>query len=241
MRVRWEERGDIERGGMWEEDRQTRTIFKGTNQKTGKVKVFKLGGPTRPSSDTHDDHIATLIMIHICIVWFEHDSGANTSLQTIHIVEAWLLSYCTIRIMNHAIKVRTAWIAIWFAMVIMGIWTGLGRPTQLENPNFFTFHFSSPWSSFPFICLLLTFLLPHYLLTHLVHLSSSLLCASDSRLLCNVLRCLSVLYWALASIVYMFNMSKPKREVDITWNYCESIPPNRQVKCKFYSHAYGVA
>jgi len=32
-------------------------------------------------------------------------------------------------------------------------------------------------------------------------------------------------------------MSKSKREVDITWNYCDSVPPNRlQVKCKFCSH-----
>jgi len=32
-------------------------------------------------------------------------------------------------------------------------------------------------------------------------------------------------------------MSKSRREVDITWNYCDSVLPNRlQVKCKFCSH-----
>jgi len=31
--------------------------------------------------------------------------------------------------------------------------------------------------------------------------------------------------------------SNTKREVDITWNYYDIVPPNRlQVKCKFFSH-----
>jgi len=31
--------------------------------------------------------------------------------------------------------------------------------------------------------------------------------------------------------------SNTKREVNITWNYCDSVPPNKlQVKCKFCSH-----
>lgn len=42
--------------------------------------------------------------------------------------------------------------------------------------------------------------------------------------------------------VLLFKNGKSKRDCDITWNYCESLPINRlQVRCNFVDMLVGVA